>query len=389
MTYPMQSKDQLVEPLLLLLWNCARSLIPTSGVKGKLDQTIRNATSGVMDEKGNKRFAKVAKAQATDYGYKFTLHLPAGLCLADILKAQEEINFALNADCQIYEDNGRVYIKAYTGHVPSKFNYNSQLVKRIAKRELALPIGISRAGFETVDMTRYNHLLIGGLSNSGKSVLLRVMITALHEAYTPEHVGLYLVDLKNGNEFKLFRGSKFVMDWAGDYDSALRVLNKLNKELDRRTNILDKTPYVNTQEYNQFSGKKMPYCLLFIDEFAEFDKPHKALVDRLARMGRFVGIHCVICTQRPDRDTVPGCIKANLSATIAFKCRNSINSEILLDRGNGQAAMLTPVPGRAIYQGANTREVQVMWLSAQKALKILSKYRGMHPDAHPSVEPLT
>jgi S-DNA-T family DNA segregation ATPase FtsK/SpoIIIE len=92
------------------------------------------------------------------------------------------------------------------------------------------------------------------------------------------------------------------------------------------------------------------------------------LVDLLCR-ARKVGIHVVISSQRPDKDVLPGQMKANIPASVVFQVRNKVNSQICLD--NDRAASLPGVRGRAIYQFDIEREVQVMHLPPSRARALL------------------
>lgn len=47
-------------------------------------------------------------------------------------------------------------------------------------------------------------MLIAGKTGSGKSTLLHVMVTNLALWYAPDQVELYLVDFKQGVEFKTY-----------------------------------------------------------------------------------------------------------------------------------------------------------------------------------------
>ena len=162
---------------------------------------------------------------------------------------------------------------------------------------------------------------------------------------------LHLCDLKYGVEFSIFQYSKMVETCARDIDEALALFYMLEEEMYQRYKILEAAKVVNITEYNKkYRHKKMPYHLVFIDEFANLKRSKEALelIDKLLRMARAVGIHFVIATQRPDAETIPGELKANLQATIAFKVRNEVNSRILLDykgaenlRGQGHGILQT------------------------------------------------
>jgi S-DNA-T family DNA segregation ATPase FtsK/SpoIIIE len=74
---------------------------------------------------------------------------------------------------------------------------------------------------------------------------------------------------------------------------------------------------------------------LVIDEFADLimtaGKNIEFPLTRLAQMGRAVGIHLVIATQRPTTNIITGTIKGNFPTRIAFKVTAMIDSRTILD----------------------------------------------------------
>jgi DNA segregation ATPase FtsK/SpoIIIE-like protein len=99
-----------------------------------------------------------------------------------------------------------------------------------------------------------------------------------------------------------------------------------------------------------------------------------ASLTRICRLGRAAGVHVIAATQRPDADAVPGQLKANLPATMAFRVRDAVNSRILLGDGNPTAASLPAVPGRGIWQtGDVVAEVQAPWLGRDEAAALLAR----------------
>src|SRR3981081_3411238 len=93
----------------------------------------------------------------------------------------------------------------------------------------------------------------------------------------------------------------------------------------------------------------------------------------LCRLGRCVGIQFVGATQRPDAGVLPGQIKANIPATVAFKVREPLNSRILLGEENASAASLPPVPGRGIWQWQTETQFQAPWLARPEAEELLRR----------------
>jgi non-ribosomal peptide synthetase component F len=126
-----------------------------------------------------------------------------------------------------------------------------------------------------------------------------------------------------------------------------------------------------------------------VDEFGELraaDAPRQspergrrdavhAQISRAGRIGRAVGVHLVVCTQRPDADTVTPQLRAQLPATLALHCVTDTNSRVLLD--NSAAANLAPRPGRAIWQWDRQVEVQLPMLEKAEARARLASHRGL------------
>jgi len=95
-------------------------------------------------------------------------------------------------------------------------------------------------------------------------------------------------------------------------------------------------------DYNESADEPLPRRVVVVDEFQDLlaDKAIRgAFLDGVKRLGakaRAAGIHLVLATQRPDRNTVPGEIKANLGGKIALRVQAMVNSRIILDQGGAE-----------------------------------------------------
>ena len=118
--------------------------------------------------------------------------------------------------------------------------------------------------------------------------------------------------------------------------------------------------------------EKKPYC---VKAQTLMQKIH-SIVSRLLRLARALGIHIILATQRPDAKVLPGQLKQNIPATVAFKVRNKVNSQILLD--SDSAAFLPPnIKGRCILQvGVKETETQVPYLTTKEARKLINELAG-------------
>jgi len=94
--------------------------------------------------------------------------------------------------------------------------------------------------------------------------------------------------------------------------------------------------------------------LIIIDEFAEIimtgSNNFEYAIARLAALGRCVGIHLVLATQRLSIDAITVTIKNSFSSRIAFRVQSRIDSRLILDTGGaerllGQGDMFFVPPG--------------------------------------------
>ena len=208
----------------------------------------------------------------------------------------------------------------------------------------------------------------------------------LFRSNAPERLRLGFIDLKGGMELNLFarlphRLGPVLREWQ----ECGSLLEELNADLDRRQAAFDAAGVVSLREWNgRYPEAGLPYLVLVVDEAAELtavesgDRAERAsrqaqlaLLTRLCRLGRAAGIHVITATQRPDAEAVPGQLKANLPATMAFRVRDSVNSRVLLGDGNPQAASLPAIAGRGIWQAEVQVEVQTPWLSREEAVRLL------------------
>jgi hypothetical protein len=69
-----------------------------------------------------------------------------------------------------------------------------------------------------------------------------------------------------------------------------------------------------------------------MDDINRGDASVEYLTVRLAQMGRAVGIHLIIATQRPSVDVITGLIKANFPTRIALTTASHVDSEVIIGK---------------------------------------------------------
>ncbi len=207
-----------------------------------------------------------------------------------------------------------------------------------APSKLTVALGKDVSGqFKYADLTKMPHLLIGGSTNSGKSVCLNVLIASLVYRATPQEVRLLMIDPKRV-ELSLWDGIPHLMHpVVKDVKQAAGIFRAALKEMDRRYDIFAQLGTRNIEGYNQrvTEPERMPYIVLIVDELADLMMQQGPEIEtsicRLAQLARATGIHLIIATQRPSVDIITGTIKANISSRIAFAVASQVDSRTILD----------------------------------------------------------
>ena len=209
-----------------------------------------------------------------------------------------------------------------------------------ARHDIPIALGKDILGnSQVIDLIQTPHLLIGGATNSGKSVLVNAIICSILFRRSPEEVRLFLVDPKIV-ELKSYNGVPHLLTPViTDPRKAFQMLVYCISEMERRYVLLDALGARDIRVYNRKAKKarlsRLPYIVVVIDEFADLmattGKELESTLARLAAMARAIGIHLVLATQRPSIDVITGLIKANIPSRIAFMVANKFDSRIIVD----------------------------------------------------------
>lgn len=233
-------------------------------------------------------------------------------------------------------------------------------------RSTLTPIGATATGPLSIDLVRDGpHALIGGTTGSGKSELLVSLVAGLAAANRPDELSFVLIDYKGGAAFGACRDLPHVVGLVTDLDHQLteRALVSLDAELKRRERVLRDHGVADLTAYQEVCRPEDPIVgrlIIVVDEFrslAEELPDFVAGLVRVASLGRSLGVHLVIATQRPG-GVVTADMRANLGLRIALRVRDVVDS---LDVVESPVAASIPesAPGRAIVTSAATPLTQV------------------------------
>ncbi|MBT2249938.1 FHA domain-containing protein [Arthrobacter sp. BHU FT2] len=197
------------------------------------------------------------------------------------------------------------------------------------------------------------HLLVAGTTGSGKSELLRSLVVSLAMSHPPDHVNFLFVDFKGGSGLGPLAGLVHCVGLLTDLaaDGLERTLVSLRAEIRFREQAMGaaNVPDLATYQSDRAGGQAaIPHLIIVIDEFRMLvdDQPEvlRELM-RIAAIGRSLGIHLVMATQRPQ-GALTADIRANVTSSIALRVQSDMESLDII--GTKDAAGI-PVerPGRA------------------------------------------
>ncbi|MFV0518270.1 MAG: FtsK/SpoIIIE domain-containing protein [Aminipila sp.] len=308
----------------------------------------------------------------------YTFYSP-GITVLEWRSREKELENVLNCNIEkiVNPKDTKQIIKLHT--VPADQGLEDNLLwndNMIREKDFILCIGVGLLEPVEINLNKYPHALIAGVTGSGKSVILRAMLWQCIK----KGARIYMIDFKGGVEFGIEyeQFGEVVME----RQHALELMKELTKEMKIRLAEFRKCGVKNIEEYNKIHTEK-PLCriILVCDEVSEMldktglQKKDQAIfyeiegeMSSLARLSRAAGINMILATQRPDAKVIPGQIKNNLPIRISGRMVDKHASEIIL--GNTKASQLGETLGRFMYTvGADTYEFQAFNFSDDSLVK--------------------
>lgn len=357
---------------------------------GKIQRIISLSGLNVKDGKDTLTTQLVRK-KTYEWGMEYKYRIPLGRSFDDYLNKQRILEDGLNnkrqritfqdlktlqLDEHILHNIKHLWTNKLTEKKELELSFDGLLTLRVYNHPLPkqvsflhgegwkVPVGLTRDKntFKYHDFEKIPHLVLGGATRYGKSNFINSMITSLLQS-EPEHVRLFLIDLKGGVELCDYENIAQTASIAYEPEEALITLQSAYDQMRAIQTRLRATGKKNVQE----AGIKDRYFVI-IDEVGELNPAEavgkedrqlkencQKLMSQIARLGAGLGFRQILATQYPTGDVIPRQCKQNSDAKLSFRVQSATASRVVLDETG--AELLPQIKGRAIYQTADKREI--------------------------------
>ena len=178
---------------------------------------------------------------------------------------------------------------------------------------------------------------IAGMSGTGKSNLLNLIITQIAQNYTAKEIELFLMDYNEGGlefaKYKEHPNCKKLFLNLRDQQPALSMLREFVDIMASRAELFNKFEISSIEQYNKKHPKdRIPYKILIIDEVQDMfsgewkeQKTFNSLLKQIAKKGRKYGLHFILATQSLDGIDIDKSIIGQIGTSISFRLRSEMD----------------------------------------------------------------
>ena len=201
---------------------------------------------------------------------------------------------------------------------------------------LAFPVGKTANGREIwSDFARVPHILVAGVTGTGKTEFLHAVVCTLAQEHPPEEVQFVLGDPKLVELAEFASLPHLQGPIVQETAQAEVAFQWLVMELERRRGWFDQASCGDIVGYNAKNpGAKMPRIVVVIDEFSDFMLCGSKIIEpafvHLASEGGVAGLHFVVSTSRPTSNIFTDAILSAVPGRMVFKVFDWMSSERLL-----------------------------------------------------------
>lgn len=309
----------------------------------------------------------------------FHIKMKGGTRWEQVRKRLPDVEDRVKQRLYVFKHEHQFYLVATDSQIP--YDHlpvllgKDEVRERMGKCSLPWIVGYNVMGFPIViDLAKAPHLLIGGSSNSGKTVGIKSFITCLAAMRSPVYINFAIIDV-GATDLTVFEGLPHnACPIVRDRDTAYLVLAALRTEMERR---------IDLEVANRRAFKALPHLALVIDEFPALfmgmdskvvSKAISETVSILLQRGRHAKIHVILAAQNPTIQNMKVDL-GNITTRIAFRCAKKNFSEVILGEGgaenlSGQGALLLKAP---IYD--SPQQLQGVFITPNELRQLVQQIR--------------
>ena len=273
-----------------------------------------------------------------EIGYKLSISIPSQLNYSDLDNAVDDLSKVLNKCFITYNNESKkaecdVITKAIDN------NYKFTPIKKLKAWQLYVGMGYDYKPI-ILDYKVVPNCLIGGVVGSGKTVSLIMAFVNL--CVTRNDFDLYIGMMSEKEDLRILQNVKQCKRYCNSPAETIKLLEDLNKEMDRRNKLFAKCKEYcsNIYKYNSLvsNDKKLKIIHFISDEVADLMEYSESqdLLWNLIRKSRSAGIYITLASQRATINNMSPEIKAQLGNKICFNQSNSASALSILS-GEGLA----------------------------------------------------
>ncbi len=298
--------------------------------------------------------------------------------------------------------NSRQQPKAHATHLIDAFRAPEYLARAphpsLWSSELSMHLGVDLERNKEIKLglnSHGPHFLCAGTTGSGKSQLLRSLLWSLALRYPPQRLAMMLIDFKGGAGLGPLMQLPHTVAAITDLDASLltRAMKYLRADLNRRKELFVRLGISSYADYIALCAQRCeapayPQFVLCIDEFRMLVEDYPDIMQeviRIATVGRSLGYHLLLATQRPQ-GAISQDIRTNIATSVCLRVSSSQDSFNVL--GTDSAASLPAhAPGRGFVK---TSDIQLLEFQAPLITGICEsdaepacsvRFLGIHSDA--------
>jgi DNA segregation ATPase FtsK/SpoIIIE, S-DNA-T family len=285
--------------------------------------------------------------------------------------------FGEHIEIERIKDDKAFTLKIYNSGLPSFVPFDYKAFKTYSEGcEIPIIMGSDQSGkLNVFDLKKFHHVQVTGITNTGKSVYLRAILTVLTLHFSPKQLHFYLADLKR-TELTLFKKLQHTKKTVTNVSELEIMLLEVLQEVEKRYSLMERYEMAHIDDVNKIIIEDpFPYIVVMIDEYGlcSDSKEVLKLVQDITSIARAANIYLFLSLQRVDSTTITGIAKNNLGVKISFKQSNGINAKIAGVQGVEELKLSDK--GRCLMDiGSEIKTIQCPFISVEQTKELIKPF---------------